>query len=565
MSDLALNRIRKRIESSTGPIVDVSDVRDPKDVEIAQLTRGLAAWVLARLCGLDDKTAVDAVVDGFDDNGIDAIYVDREAKVIYLVQSKWSRSGKGAPSLDEVIKFVQGVRLLVNAEWSRFNTKVQAKSGVIDAALDDPDVTLSLVLASSGADALSKAALATVDDLLAVMNDGFETAKFESFRKAQLHDMLRANAASPLPTIPALISNWGKLSEPYTAYYGQVEASQVAEWHAAHGVRLFESNIRHPFGNDSEVNDSLRRTLIEEPQHFWYLNNGITVLCQSISKAVGGATSNRLGSFEFREVSVVNGAQTVGVIGQVAKTHPESVADARVTVRFISLEGCPPGFASDVTSGTNTQNRVERRDFVSLDPEQVRLTDDLGFDDVRYIIKNGQQAEAGTNSFTVLEATVALACSDPDPDLAVQAKREVGRLWVGAEKPEPDGQYRQLFNANLSAGRLWRTVQLARRIDEAIASVRSSYQGKENKIGVHGNRLIAHLVFQALGVASVRSPSSDLDEVLARVPSLTSSVYSTLITVIESDFQENYVASLFKNATRCRAIANSVAEALAIV
>ncbi len=94
---------------------------------------------------------------------------------------------------------------------------------------------------------------------------------------------------------------------------------------------------------------------------FWYFNNGITVLCQKVAKTALGATSKKAGTFAFEGVSIVNGAQTVGGIGRAADDHPQEVGDARVTIRFISLENCPADFAEEVTRGTNTQNRVGPR------------------------------------------------------------------------------------------------------------------------------------------------------------------------------------------------------------
>ncbi|MFE3159893.1 AIPR family protein [Streptomyces sp. NPDC059221] len=55
----------------------------------------------------------------------------------------------------------------------------------------------------------------------------------------------------------------------------------------------------------------------------------------------------------------------------------KSLEEARVWVRFISLGGCPPDFATDVTRATNTQNSVESRDFVALDQQQERIRRDM--------------------------------------------------------------------------------------------------------------------------------------------------------------------------------------------
>jgi hypothetical protein len=58
------------------------------DEETTRLTRGLAAWVLTQIAVVSDEDAAASVTDGFDDNGIDAVFVDSDNSVVYLVQSK---------------------------------------------------------------------------------------------------------------------------------------------------------------------------------------------------------------------------------------------------------------------------------------------------------------------------------------------------------------------------------------------------------------------------------------------------------------------------------------------
>src|SRR5262249_31933179 len=138
-------------------------------------------------------------------------------------------------------------------------------------------------------------------------------------------------------------------------------------------------------------------------ERFWYFNNGITVLCGSIKKKPVGGNSRDSGYFECSDVSIVNGAQTVGAIHQANSTHPESVAKASVLVRFISLEDCPDGFGAEVTRATNTQNRIERRDFVALDSEQERLRTELQLEKIQYAYKSGEGVADPTKGFELTE------------------------------------------------------------------------------------------------------------------------------------------------------------------
>ena len=98
MGIIEINRIRNRIAKSTYDEIDISDIQDslpPETVETAHLSRGLAAFVLMKLADITASQAAHSVVDGFNDNGIDAIYVsDSNPRKLYIVQAKLSDTGK---------------------------------------------------------------------------------------------------------------------------------------------------------------------------------------------------------------------------------------------------------------------------------------------------------------------------------------------------------------------------------------------------------------------------------------------------------------------------------------
>lgn len=555
MGMIQLNQIRAKIqEKYQGKI----DTQDAVDEEMAILTRGLAAWSIEELSGCTEDEAVLSVVDGFNDNGIDAIYVDQADRTVYLAQSKWSKNGTGSASVGDIHKYIQGFKDLVNAEFSRFNSKIQAKQIELEAMLVDPEVKFILILAHTGTQPLANEGRLVIDNLLLDVNDPIDTANFESLTQAELHGFLRRGARGVQPDLRVTLHDWGHTQEPYAAYYGQVDAADIAEWFAQYKTSLFDKNLREFLGRSSEVNSSLVTTLKNNPENFWYLNNGVTVLCERVSKAAAGAATKKSGHFEFTGVSVVNGAQTVGCIGEVAAEIPAAVADARVMVRFISLENCPEEFASEVTRGTNTQNRVERRDFVALDGTQIRIREELAIDRIKYVIKSGESTPSPDIGFTVVEATVALACAHESTEFSVQAKREIGRLWVGAESSDARSQYRRLFTSAISGPEVWRYVRVLRAIDAALAEERSRRQGRERQIGVHGNRFVAHVVFQSLGKSILESDSSRFDVLIGTVEEIVRTKFQATIDLVSRDFSANYLASLFKNASRCSVLARSM-------
>src|SRR5262249_40228468 len=149
-------------------------------------------------------------------------------------------------------------------------------------------------------------------------------------------------------------------------------------------------------------------------------NNGITVLCESLRKKPLGGNNNETGTFECNGASVVNGAQTVGTIVDAAKSNGAPQQQAKVLVRLVSLENCPEGFADEITRAANTQNRIEKRDFAALDPNQRRLRTELYLENQKeYAYQTGEQSPLGDSGCTLDEAALALACRASDVALAV--------------------------------------------------------------------------------------------------------------------------------------------------
>jgi hypothetical protein len=296
-------------------------------------------------------------------------------------------------------------------------------------------------------------------------------------------------------------------------------------------------------------------TLVKDPDNFWYFNNGITMLSDSVKKKPIGGNRRDSGTFECKNVSLVNGAQTVGAIAFASSQDPEKVAKASVLVRIISLEHCPPGFALDVTRATNTQNRIGPRDFVVFDPQQDRLKVELQVDKIQYAFKSGETVVDRAAGFDVEEGAVAMACSHPNVALAVIAKRQAGTL-LGNIKTEP---YTDLFYDSLTGAKLWYRVQLMRTIDQTLSNFRGSLTGRNGMVPTHGNRLIAHVVFRQLHDEDLDSPNGHrIEDVNRRIEEITPVVASRMIEVVNQDYPESYLAVLFKNTPKCRAMIQKI-------
>ncbi len=89
---------------------------------------------------------------------------------------------------------------------------------------------------------------------------------------------------------------------------------------------------------------------------------------------------------------------------------------------------------ADITKTNNTQNRIENRDFVSLDPEQNRIKTELAIEKIEYHVIRSESLTRSETAFDLTESTTAAACASDRVHLVVQLKREIGKLWENIEK-----------------------------------------------------------------------------------------------------------------------------------
>lgn len=563
MGTLQIQQVKRRLEDSIVPHLDLSDLsaHGPQQSSAMSLTRALTAFVVHKRSDLSFQDAAASVVDESGDNGIDGLAILPDADRLIVVQSKWSENSRGSAELAEMIKFREGINDLVTMRWDKFGPKVKSRAAELETLLLlNPEVKIEIVFAHMGSGELADVVARTMTDFVADQNDSVgDSFSFSYLDQTLIHQLLIDERQAHDIDLTVTLSDWGSLDGPPKAIYGHTQGSDVAAWLNDNGEQLLAKNVR-VFLGDSEVNKGIKETAVKTPDEFWYLNNGITVLCKSFEKHVAGGTDRRVGTFTIKGASVVNGAQTVGALAQLGNTaSAQALESVRVTVRFISLDDASDNFGTRVTRATNTQNRIGGRDFVGLDPEQERLRNEFAVERLVYAVRSGESDPNPTDGCTFDEAVVALACSASDVDLATQAKREISRLYADTSK----APYKALFNAETTSTSIWRRVQVLRHVDEYLGSPKRAWTDSRAKgYAIHGNRVIAHLVFSRLERSSLDDSSSTWSPDASTLDALTGACYQAMVEVAEAEY-DGYLASLFKNSTKVRRIRSLAMSKLA--
>lgn len=550
MSKIIVNRIRSYLDKTFKDKIDLSDLAGRGEVDKQKnfMSRALCAYGLTIVAETSIVDASTAVTDGFEDNGIDAIYFNKQTRNLWLVQSKFIDNGTGGIDNGDIEKFTKGIKKLIDGDFSRFNQKVKNKKEEILEALDDASVKIQILLAYTGKQ-LSSHNHASIKDLLKEQNDTDEILFFTDFNIDKAYKGLETGVGNAPINEDILISNWGHIEEPYKSYYGQITGTDLGLLWEKYGRKLFTENIRNFLGNSS-VNDEILKTIKTEPDNFIYFNNGITILCDNIKKKPIGGSDKSIGAFTFNGIAVVNGAQTLGSIGLLTQTNPTELSKIKVLVKFISLEDSPPGFGQRITIATNTQNKVEKKDFISLDGEQARIKLELKLENIDYHYKRtDEKVVADDANYLLEEVAFSLASLWDNVDYSTMVKKESGRLWEDVTNPP----YTDLFNQNISAQKIIKALRIYRFVSNKMNEMAWEAESRERSIYRYGNSFITHIICNKMAKAIWAENYPDFEIFYSDIlPNMTDKYIDKLHNTVESEYPDSMIVYTLRNYTKCR-------------
>jgi hypothetical protein len=388
---------------------------------------------------------------------------------------------------------------------------------------------------------------AVINDFLEEINgdDPQPILSSETIGLAEIYAGLSGDATLGTVPIEATILEWSFIASPYPAYFGVIDGLQLKTWWKTNGRKIVSANIRHALGA-TDVNNEIRQTAQNAPDKFWYFNNGITLVADEAWKAPAGAASRSAGNFAFKGASIVNGAQTVSSLATV--DDDVALGHIRVPIRVILLKSAPAGFGDDVTRTNNLQNRVESRDFVAQDPEQKRLREEMAIEGIDYQVVRSEDTVSSPNACELVELTTALACASGDSSLAVQVKTGIGRFFADLKKPP----YKTLFNPSTNGARAFNATLTLRSIEIWIDRKKKEVPKKSGPawgVLIHGNRILAAVVFSKLGDKILSQPIQSFSKQLHQneIDLFCEAGYAKMVERIAALYPGKFLATLFKN------------------
>ena len=416
-------------------------------------------WAMRTYFELDDDEAFEACdVGGSNDRGLDAYWHDEDQRRIILAQAKYSpRRGKfGA---DAVVELERAYKWLVrlgdeDSKKARKELRAAAKE-LAKCRKEDPDYEVELYcFGSRGFTKEAEEQAKLVNEEL--WEDGV-TITLVGIEK--LEEAVREQR-SRLDDRPVEVGlNLEKFFEfdpddgPRTVV-ASIDVKELAEIEQRYHYRIFQRNVRYFLNAKNRVNKGIVTTLSSDQgrSRFWYYNNGIAAVCDSIKVPKRGST----GQAKITNLQIVNGCQTTTTLGEVAEElKADDDSPAYVLIRFIESDDLE--LQGEISRFNNRQSAVKDRDLMSNDDPQAGLERDFADLDPPWFYerKRGQwDAEAkqspskkkkfGDRRIDNEVAAQAAYAFWRDPAVARARKR---MLFV-RKVEDPTGLYEQIFTEN---------------------------------------------------------------------------------------------------------------------
>lgn len=178
----------------------------------------------------------------------------------------------------------------------------------------------------------------------------------------------------------------------------------------------------------SKFNDNIIKSLNDEPQRFFYYNNGITIIAKDIK-----STETKLRekwNFDVSDFQVVNGGQTLRSIHKFNQSDEENMvnklAKAHILVRFLRIND--DNLRNKIGEFTNSQNAISISDLRSLRSEQIQLEQFLETRGILYFRKKGDFKDSKSYKYSIGKERLGqllLSTMSGRPEIATNKKREI--------------------------------------------------------------------------------------------------------------------------------------------
>jgi hypothetical protein len=396
----ALGRISAQLQQALGP--------SAKNDEHKVRSACFGMLCLQHMLGIAEGDALDAITEGGDDAGVDAVHigdvVDGEFTTT-LVQSKYAKSldGKDGYPANSIVRVISTVKRMFDPKaLLQVNPRLEARLEEVRSLISDGHIPEVRVLLCSNGKKWEANGQAEIDgsglpsDRVAFIHVNHERLVGLMQRRKPIDAQLRLSGKS-------IVENF----DFRRVLIGKLPVSEIKGLFDAYGDALLDRNIRRYLGlRGNRVNAGIHETLSDRARRadFYFFNNGITATCTKFSHNALQAEDWVLST---EGLQIVNGGQTSKTIQLALKERSgDDFSKTFVLLRLYEIS-IQDEIVNKITFATNSQNPVDLTDLHSNDPIQDRLA--LGLRDLGFEYKRKRDDQVSTSADVITSAVAAEA------------------------------------------------------------------------------------------------------------------------------------------------------------
>ncbi|KIM06098.1 MAG: hypothetical protein KN64_00970 [Sulfurovum sp. AS07-7] len=390
------------------------------------LSRAFTQLAMKQILEIDEGEAYECVVDSKNDFAIDGIYFtepQNEFFDIYIFQSKYvsnleKNSGVGET---EIIKMIESLKKFFSLTTYDINDKLHQKLIEINSIIADFNIPNFHIYFANNGQAWSQNTQKIIDDFL---NESIENKKRFEFNYIN-HDTIFSIFEKSKP-VDCFLNFSGKIVDEAInfkrSFIGKVSIANIHSLMQEHGAKILKQNVRDFLGFSKAVNNAIKSTLLDETKRddFFFLNNGITMVCEKIDYATG-IDSVRA---KITNAQIINGGQTSKTIQTVVEANPSiDFSNTFVLVRVYQIDmDNENAFVNAITTATNSQNAIYAKDLKANDKIQLKIEAGLKEYDIVYLRRRDDRRSGANNIRMDMAAEALLATIAKKPQDAKYRK-----------------------------------------------------------------------------------------------------------------------------------------------
>ena len=380
----------------------------------------ISVTVLMEYYKVDSDVAIQSLTDGPNDNKIDLLYFDEETietdptfdtkfMDLIIIQAKHAQkpNSVGHITQNEVNSCIETANKILSEDIDTSNQSLLSQKLYELKQLiqqnNYPSLRIHVYFATNG----------VIGDTIktnTITLDGIDSRFIDATNFGNI-------VTTPCTATLKVLSNknlTNTSADQIEGFVTETTLEHLADFYQQYNEKaLLSSNVRYLLSK-SQVNKSIKGTAITFPNHFWFFNNGVSIIAEKCSIE---ATGTEIFNLNMIHPSIINGGQTVALASQLLKEDPaqrENLKMAKVLIRaYTTMDDV---LALQIAQATNSQNPINVVNLKSNNPYQKKVAEYFSSQGVALIVKPGSDLTDYTDNITnesLLQLYASLYENDP--------------------------------------------------------------------------------------------------------------------------------------------------------